>query len=280
MIRLAAWLAVLAAGMPGAAAASGWSFGGTLGVGYDDNAANAGDPADIRETTAAFASAGASWERRFGRYTALQAQAALSGERVFELERLSSAGVSTRVRLLHKPGRGFYTPVLAVWLGVGARDYGSRIRDASEYRAGAWAAVPLTTAVQLRAETQWSQAEANGAVFDLGYSSWALNVDWLATQRVTVYANARFNDGEFAVSADEARQYVEDIATAEARDPAFGDGWWAYRVDGRMWIATLGVNAPLTADVALDVQVRRSDAQASGFSYERGLASVGVLVRW
>lgn len=280
MRRAAAWLAVLALGSSGPAAASGPSFGGALGMGYDDNIANAGDPDDIRESSSVYASAGAGWERRFGLFTALQVQGAVTGERVMNLERLSNAGASARVRLLHKPGRGFHTPVLGAWVSAGAREYGSRIRDGSEVRAGVWAAAPLSTAVQLRVEAQWSRAEASGSVFDQGHASYALNADWLATSRVTVYAGARFDDGEFAVSADEARQYVEDIATAEARDPAFGDGWWAYRVDGRMWIATLGFNVPLAADVALDVQARRSDAQASGFDYERWLGSVGLLFRW
>ncbi len=276
----AAWLAALALGLPAGAAASGWGFGGALGMGYDANAANASDPDDIRSVGTAFASAGAGLERRFGRFTALQLQGALSGEYVLDLDRLSNAGLSARVRLLHKPGKGFYTPVLAAWIGAGAREYGSRIRDGAEYRAGAWAAVPLTTAVQLRAEAQWSQAEANDRVFDLGYASYALNADWLATQALTVYANVRFNEGEYAISADEGRQYVEDIATAEVADPAFGDGWWAYRVDGHMWIATLGFNVPLSSDIALDVQARHSDAQASGFSYDRWLGSVGLLFRW
>ena len=271
-------VAFLLLGLPLGAAASGW--GGTLGMGYDGNAANASDPGDIRSVGSAFASAGTSWERRFGLFTAFQLQGALSGEYVFDLEDLSNAGLAARVRLLHKPGKGFHTPVLAAWVGAGARDYGSRIRDGAEYRAGAWAAVPLTTAVQLRAEAQWTQADATDRVFDAGYASYALNADWQAGQSLTVYANARFNEGEYAISADEGRQYVEDIATAETRDAAFGDGWWAYRVDGHMWIATVGCNVPLSADVALDVQARHSDAQASGFSYDRWLGSVGLLFRW
>jgi hypothetical protein len=278
--RAAPWLAALALGLPAGAAASAWGLGGALGMGYDANAANAGDPDDIRGVSAVFASAGANWERRFGLFTALQLQGALTGESVFDLERLSNAGLGARVRLLHKPGKGLYTPVLAAWISAAAREYDSPIRDGSEYRAGAWAAVPLTTTVQLRAEAQWSQAEANSRVFDLGYASYALNADWLAGQALTVYANVRFNEGEYAVSADEGRQYVEDIATAEVPDPAFGDGWWAYRVDGHMWITTLGFNVPLSGDVALDVQARHSDAQASGFSYDRWLGSVGLLFRW
>jgi hypothetical protein len=273
-------LAALVLAVPAGAAAAGWSFGGALGAGYDDNTGNASEPDDIRASGTVFATVGASRERRFGLFTALQVQGAALAEGVFDLGQLSNAGLGLRLRLLHKPGRGFHTPVLAAWIGAGAREYGSRIRDSAEYRVGAWAAVPVTTAVQLRAEAQWSQAEARGRAFDLRQASYALNADWLAVPGVTVYANARFSDGAFTVSADEARQYLEDIATAESRDPAFGAGWWAYRVDGRMWIGTLGINVPLSADLALDLQARHSDAQASGFTYGRWLGSVGLLLRW
>jgi hypothetical protein len=282
----AALLAVVALAAPAGAAAAG--YGGSLGVAYDSNAGNAGERHDVRDVSLAFASAGASREWRFGKYTAVQLQGALLAEQATGVEDLSNAGLHARARLLHKPGKGFYTPVFATWLGAGARDYGSAIRDGADYRAGVSATEPLTTAVQLRLEVQRVQREAAGRVFDLGYTSYALNVDWLAGPRLTVYAGARYDDGQFAVTADgegdispkREHLYLEEHADAIEADPAFGEDWWAFRVEGHAVISTLGFNLPLTADVALDAQVQHSVASTRGFDYERALGSLGLLFRW
>ncbi|HEX4883926.1 MAG TPA: hypothetical protein VFX05_07290, partial [Casimicrobiaceae bacterium] len=167
MRRAAALLAVLALAAPAGAAAA-VSYGGSVGVAYDSNAGNAGDRHDVRDATFVFTSAGASREWRLGKYTGVQLQGALFAEQATGLEDLSNAGLGVRARLLHKPGKGFYTPVLAAWLGAGLREYGSAIRDGADYRAGISATEPLTTAVQVRIEAQRAHREAAGRAFDLG----------------------------------------------------------------------------------------------------------------
>jgi hypothetical protein len=287
MTRAAALLAVLALGAPASTVAA-VSYGGSLGVAYDSNAGNAGEAHDVRDVSLAFASAGASREWRFGKYTAVQLQGALFAEQATGLEDLSNAGLGARIRLLRKPGKGFYTPVLAAWFGAGAREYGSAIRDGADYRAGISATEPLTTALQLRLEVQRVQREASGRVFDLGHTSSALNVDWLAAPRLTVYAGARYNDGQFAVTADgegdispkREHLYLEQHADAIEADPAFGEDWWAFRLEGHAVVTTLGFNLALTPDLALDAQVQRSVASTSGFDYARALGSLGFLFRW
>lgn len=287
MRRVAALLAVLV--LPAATGArAATSYGGALGVAYDDNVGNAGERHDVREAGMAFASVGASRERRFGRYTAVQLQGALLGEQFADVEELSNVGLGTRIRVLHKPGRGFHTPVFTLGLGATARDYGSRIRDGVDYRAAVSAAAPLTTAVELRLEAQRAQREASGRAFDLGYASYALNVDWRAAPWLLVYGGARYNDGQFVVTADgegditpkREHLYLEQHADVIEADAAFGDDWWAFRVDGHAVITTLGANIPLAPALALDVQVQRGVASTSGFDYARVSSSVGLLFRW
>lgn len=288
MRRAAVLLATVALGLAASAQADTWTRAAELSAGYDSNVGNAGQRENQKDVTSLHASAGLGWERRYGRFTALQLQGAASVEPVFGLDQLTNAGVMGRLRVLHKPGKGFYTPVLAAWVATGARDYGSRIRDSMDYRAGVSAAVPLTTRVQARVEAQRVQRESRRRVYDLAYSSYALNLDWAAAERLTVYANVRFNDGPFVVSAfgdgdiqpKVEHRYLEDAAEAVEADPAFGDDWWAFRMDGRTRIDTLGFNVPLTGALALDVQAQHSDARSSGFGYERWLGSAGLLFRW
>lgn len=285
--RAATLLAVLALGAPAVTVAA-VSYGGSVGVAYDSNAGNAGERHDVRDVTLAFASAGAGQEWRFGKYTAAQLQGALFVEQATGIEDLSNAGLGGHVRLLHKPGRGFYTPVLTAWAGARAREYGSAIRDGADYRAGLSATEPLTTAVQLRIDVQRVQRAASGRAFDLGHTSYGLNLDWLAAPRLTVYAGVRYNDGQFVVTADgegdispkREHLYLAEHADVIEADPAFGEDWWAFRVEGHAVITTLGFNIPLTSTLALDAQAQRSVASTSGFDYERTLGSVGLLFRW
>jgi hypothetical protein len=282
---------VVAALLPvaGASAAPGaWSAAGELAAGYDSNIGNAGSSDDERAAASAYAGASATYERRFGLYTALEARGSLSGEQVFDLEDLSSARAALRLRLLHKPGEGFHVPVLAAWVSAGAREYGSAIRDGAEYRAGVSAAAPLTTAVQVRAEATRSRREADGRVFDLGVFSYGLSADWTVAPRLVVYGGVRIDDGDFAVSAEGHGEiepktehlYLEDRAGAIEPDAAFGEDWWAFRADGRTLLAIAGANVPLTGDLALDLQVQRGESQMGQFSYERWLGSVSLLARW
>lgn len=288
MSRAAPLLAAVALGLSTAAAAGDWTWGAELASGYDSNVGNAADDRDVFASATTYAGFGSGWEQRFGLYTALQFGASLSAEQYSNMSELSNLGGQVRVRVLHKPGRGFFTPVLGAWVSAGARDYGSSIRDSTDTRTGVSAALPVTTAVQLRAEAQWTDREASGRVFDLAYGSYALNVDWAATPGLTVYGALRFNQGQYAVTAfgegviqpKTEHLYLEPRADRIEADRAFGADWWAFRIDSETWIGTLGVNLPLSPMMALDAQLQRSQSGMGKFTYERWLPSVGLLLRW
>lgn len=289
MIRAAAWLAALALSVPGAAVAGNWSYGGETSAGYDSNAGNSGHPGDRQGSGFLSASTQATWEQRFGGYTALQVRQGLAFEQWTRLGQLSNTRYSVRARLLHRPGREFHTPVLAAWAGAGARHSASDIRSGVDTRAGFSVTLPLTTAVQARAEAAhaWRKA-ARGGAFDLDNASYALDFDWRASSALVAYGGVRVTDGDITVTArgfgvvepKDQHLYLEPRADAIDADPAFGDDWWAFRVSGRTVAGTLGVNLPLSPTLALDLQLQRAQARMGGFSYVRGVGVLGVLVRW
>jgi hypothetical protein len=286
--RAAFGLAALALAVPLVATALTRTYGGELAAGYDSNVGNAANEHDLRDSPTAYAAFGVLDERRFGLFTALQLQAGISTEQYTGQDGLSNLGGQVRVQLLHKPGRGFSTPVLGAWLAVGGRDYDSEIRDSSELRAGVSAAVPATTAVKLRAEVQWSRRESDGRAFDLEQASYALLADWAASERVTVYGGVRLNSGQYAVTAKgegeitpkHEHRYLEPRADVIEADAAFGNDWWAFRIENDTWIGTLGFNLPLGSMMALDAQVQRSQSGMGKFTYERWLGSLGLVFRW
>jgi len=266
--RAAALLAAVALGLSTTAGAGDWTWGAELASGYDSNIGNAAHHRDVFDSGTAYAGIGSGWEQRFSSYTALQIGGSLSGEQYSNMSELSNLGGQLRLRLLHKPGRGFFTPVLGAWVSAGARDYGSSIRDSTDTRAGVSAALPVTTAVQVRAEAQWTDRESSGRVFDLRYASYALNADWAVAPDVTVYGTMRFNEGQYAVTAfgynevdpKTEHRYLEPRADRIELDDAFAADWWAFRIEKETWIGTVGVNLPLSSMMAFDAQVQRSQS--------------------
>ena len=288
MKRRAAVLAALVLGAPMAASAGTWTNAGETGVLHDGNAGNAGTIHDRRDANALYASGSATWTRRFGGYTALQFRHSLGFEQWTGIEALTNTRYAARVRLLHKPGRGFHTPVFAAFAGAGARHSASDIRSGFDFRTGLSATSAITTTVQVRGEAAWTQRTSPGRAFDLDGMSYSVDLDWRVTPRVTTYAGVRYDDGDFTVTArgfgvvqpKDEHLYLEPRASAIEADPAFGPDWWAFRVNGRTMIATLGVNVPLSPMLALDAQWLRGAAEMGRFDYTRDVASLGLLFRW
>jgi hypothetical protein len=74
--------------------------------------------------------------------------------------------------------------------------------------------------------------------------------------------------------------YLENDADAIEADKAFGEDWWAFRMDGRTTIMSLGVNVPLSPMMSLDFQARRAAADVHRHSYERMIGNASLLLRW
>lgn len=289
MRRAAALLAGLAFGVAANAQADGWTRAGELALGYDDNAGNAGSRDDVRASGFLYAATSATWERRFGNYTALQLRPGVALEQWRELGQLTNARYSVLARVLHKPGRGFHTPVLGALAGAAARRSASDIRSGFDARIGVSAAAPLTTALQARLEGAHAwRGSSGGGAYDVESASYALDLDWRVAARLVAYGGVRVEEGDFTVTTrgfgvigpKTEHLYLEPRADAIDPDPAFGDDWWAFRVHGRTVIATAGVNVPVSPGLSLDGQVRRGEARMGRFTYERWVGSVGVLFRW
>lgn len=281
---LLAALLALASGRAGA----GWSLAGDLGAGYDSNVNNASDDHDTRDSPLASAGASATWEHRFGLFTALQVRGNVATDQYDNIKDLSNVRGGLRLKVLHKPGKGFYTPVLAASVSAGVRDYGSAIRDSTDLRAAVSLANPLTTAIQWRIEAAQARRQADGRAFDLDTTSYTLDLDWRVADAVTLYGGVRRDTGDFVVTTNgegeitpkREHRYLEPIASVIEADPAFGADWWAFRIKASVMIGTAGLNVALTPDLSLDMQVLRAQASVGKVSYERYIGSLGLLYRW
>lgn len=299
-------LLALAAALP-AAAASGLGFDGNVGAGYDSNIGNAATFSDDKRGVASvYGGVGANYNWPFTLYTALNLRAGLAAEGVTDLQKLSNGLGDLRLRLLHKPGEGFYVPVLAAWGSAGYRASASDIRSGSEWRAGAYLMEPVTTQIQARAGFSWLGRDSVSRVFDGEIRSYELNIDWAPVPGVTVYGGYRLDRGPLVVSADghgdgsvtpkTEHLVLRNVADRIEPDTAFGDSWFAFRVNGRTGIAALGANVLLSKDWSIDGQARYADAKVdypaysgggpgpgsgySGVSYKRWIGGLSLLVRF
>jgi opacity protein-like surface antigen len=285
----AAWLAAVALGVPAVAAAENWFYGAEAFAGYDSNAGNSGTGHDRQGSAFLYGATSSTREQRFGSRTALQLRESIALERWLQLEQLTNMRYAVRMRVLHRPGRSFRSPLLAADVGAAARHSASAIRSGFDFRTGLSAMVPLTHRVVARSGVArlWREA-SHGRTFDLGSTSYTLDLDWRLDDGWTAYAGVRVDDGDFTVTGrgfgivepKDQHLYLEPRASAIEADPAFGQDWWAFRVDGTTTTVTLGMNVPLSPAMSLDVQVLRGEANMNRFTYERWVGSVGLVFRW
>lgn len=305
-----AWTITLLLVAGSASAANPVTFGGELGATYDGNPGNAHSSGDVRPTERISAGANATWTQRFGEFTALQLRGALDGEGDVQLPDLSFGRLGARVRLLNKPGEGFYVPVLALWTSGDYKVSGSTIRSGDEWRVGAYVSEPVTTQISTRLGFSWTRSDSRSRVFDGQSRACEFSVDWTVLPQLSVYGEFQLGSGPIVVSAEgdntivpkSEHLYLDQVADSVESDPAFGDDWFAFRLNARTRVATVGVNLPLTRDISLDLQLRQIHSVAdtsgaayagggggggggggaaySGFDYDRWIGGISLLLRF
>lgn len=259
-----------------------WS--GELGLGYDDNVGNAAEDNDVLDSGVVSGSLNLDYTRVLSLNTALLLRGGLQGEGYEAENGLSSGRVLAMARLSHRPSGGFYVPTFAIWSSVAALEFNSTMRDGFEYRGGVFMTEPLTTTISARLSVSAQERSADNTVFDTSGWSAALNLDWAVLPQLTVYTGYQFLDGD-VVSTGTVPPKSSHIPTgcgsASACDPDDAlDGQFAYRVDARTHVATLGMNVPLSHRLAVDAQSRYVDSTADGGStYERMQGVVSLLLR-
>jgi hypothetical protein len=262
-----------------AAADGRWRQGGHATIGHDSNPANVSYAADERAALVASGGLRLDHDRALGMHSRLLWRTTLDVEAYERHQDLTQAKLGGQLRLSTR-GDGFYSPLLALWVSAAYAEYGSRIRSGSEFRLGASVQEHLTTRIGARLGTQVSSRQARGRAFDLTAWSLALDLDWRPLTAWTIYTGYQFRDGDL-VSTSVPRPMLITYAEAVEYDDAFGPGEYAYRLDARSDIVTLGLNYACSPGLALDLQWQTIDAQAAGGQrYERDLASLGVLLRF
>jgi hypothetical protein len=260
-----------------------WS--GDLGVGYDDNVGNASDEDDIRDSAVVTGGVNLDYTRALSLNTGLLLRGSLQGEALEAEDRLSHGRLLAMARLSHRPSGGFYMPTFAIWASAGMLEFSSGMRDGFEYRGGLFLTEPLTTAVSARLGVTAVERSADNYVFDLSSRSASLNLDWAVTPGFTLYTGYQFQDGDVVSTGTvlpKSTHLPGGCGGASACDPDDAlNGQFAYRIDAKTRLSTLGFNVPLSPGLSLDAQLRHADSESDGGDgYERFQGIVSALARF
>jgi uncharacterized protein with beta-barrel porin domain len=149
------------------------------------------------------------------------------------------------------------------WTAVGRAfydQYESKLRTGSRYFLGANARRALTDKIDLFVEAGGNVRYGNSEVFNLKDYLGRFNFDYSLGARGTVYLGGEYRRGDTFASGF-ASLTNATIADVVVPDDAFDSGeFFAYRIDVKAWIGTLGWNYPLGPRDSLDFSWRRAQA--------------------
>jgi len=182
----------------------------------------------------------------------------LNGEKFKTYNGLSNLSGGLQAELQYRQSAAFD----AVTFGAFARgwldNYESHLRDGSHFAVGVNAQGALTDRIGVFGELAWNQRHAQSDVWDLHYYSARLNLDYSLGRSGTVYLNGEYRRGN-TVSDGRATLVNVSLAQVFVLDDAFpGKQLYAYRLDARTWVGTLGYNLPLGQRTSIDISWRRA----------------------
>jgi hypothetical protein len=256
------------------------------GVVYDDNLTRAQRDADIRADTAARVAASGGW------YVAPTGQDGLSlwvhGEadayaRFHGLDTVS-AGAGARWR--HKFGVGLDVPWLAVTLDASHGAWRDDIRDGNRLdarlEAGKRFGETFDASLGVTLDRRTADHDRpvvpgiSGKVFDLSGRSAFARAAWDVTPDFQVGVRADVRRGD-VVSTTRINFAIFEASDAIAADPAFGPGFFAYRLRGTTTTATLNLSYALSDRASLNLTYADARTRAyDGLDYRNRATTLAL----
>jgi hypothetical protein len=276
---------VLLCGFDGLARAqeSPWKFGENLGIGFDTNIGNAEKKPEVQSSTFGALDYQLDYNFRPLESVSVQVRAALQAQDYFRFNRLSNAKGSGMLRLVYRPGPGFYVPELSAWGSAGYWRFGSYIRTSDEYRYGLGLAENITTRIDLRLSLTGSRRISNTRVFTLHGDSAGLNFDWQVLDPLALYGGVLFHYGQVVSSGSPDGKIIR-VAEVIEPDDAFGGfatDQFAYRLRAHTRIGSLGLNYQFDPSWTVDAQTQYIDTRGGfGNNYSRWISIVSLLLRF
>ncbi len=223
----------------------------------------------------------------FNANTRLQATGLLSGEKFDRWQGLGRASAGLQAEGQYRASGAFDAPTYAIVARGFYDEFESELRTGPRYFLGLNARRAITDRIDAFAEVGGNYRYGRSAVFRGHDFSAKVNLDYALTRKSTLYLAGEFRQGDIVSSGPPS--LAAGVAEVLVPDDAFASrNYVAYRIDGRTYISTLGLNVPLGARDSIDFSWRRSEGRASrdlGFDlgplrYVDNLYSLVYLMRF
>ena len=260
-----------------------------VGILYDDNVSRAWRGPDVLRDSSI--SLGAQTARFFpvDTHSRVMLGGSVGVEKFDRYDGLDRVFGAVRAEIQYRPSAEFFAPTWALFGRVLGEHYDSNLRRGWRYSVGAYVMQPVTDRIQLLATVAHNERDAKSAVFDGRENSAQIGLDYALAEKHTLYASGDYRRGD-TVSDGRASLASIDLAKWFAPDNAFpGKNLFAYRLEAKTTIATVGYNYALSEGHALDISWRRSVAKsvetptfrgASRARYEVNQYSLSYLLRF
>jgi hypothetical protein len=176
---------------------------------------------------------------------------------------LSRYFLSIEAELQYRPSAEFGAPTFAVFGRTSADRYESDLRDGYRHSVGVSVRKSVTDRIDLSGALSYNVRDSKSSVFDTRDWAARVNADYSLMRNGTLYFGAEYRRGDTVSSARPMLIFV-DLAKAIVRDDAYpGMNLFAYRLEARTIITTLGYNWAFAEGHALDFSWRWIEATAT-----------------
>jgi hypothetical protein len=275
------------------AAAPGISTSGSLTAAWNDNLSHSARPIDQRNAETFSASGAFSQRFILSRDDALLFGGTANTRICPEFDGLDDVSFAVQLELRRKFGLGPLAPVLALQTEAGGGLYREAARNAWTTTARLTASKRLNDAWRVAVTGEWSDRNANQAVFSRVNRGLSAEVSWDVTDIWQLDAGACRQWGEQEANASWA---TWSGAMAGFAGPAladyymripwrmsdtFGSGWVAYRIDGRTDLWWLALAPAIARNTSLPLRYDHIDVHGSaGSHYVSHQISLSVVHRF
>jgi hypothetical protein len=275
---LAACLMALCTAAPGAE-----RFDLEVAFTADDNITRAQHSSDILEDNALSTAVGWNGHKQLGSASRLLYRLFARGEGWAEYDTLNNAAVGGNLTYQYRASGAFLAPTWALFAKAAVVEYNSELRDSNLYSLGASVRKAFTDRIGFAGIVSGNWRDSESEVFDNSEWSLLLNLDYVLTGRSTLYFTANALDGDVVSTAAPTLAIVTAAEVIEP-DDAFGGAAanrFAYRLQARTSVVTLGFNFAIAENHSLDISARLVDSQAGDeIEYQRRLGTIAYLARF